>query len=239
MEEKFCREEGYMQAVSSIEKLKLPEHHAVIETDDIEHAEDIAEDTAKDLDPKIKRRLKKAEEALKDKVLVKQLTAKKKRVKVKKLKVLLHKGREKMKAMLTTMTRYEVLQKTLIEVGKRSAVNDYKKKVKATCKEASSNAAKMKCLLKSKFFTGFKKKLKTTKPSLKLKPSAKTKPSLKDKDSAVVKAAVKTLLKEKKAKLKGDVSILKKNKKLSLIKKSLHKAGLKNKLAYIAGLMLM
>ena len=110
MEEKFCREEGYMQAVSSIEKLKLPEHHAVIEVDEIEHAKEIAEDTAKDLDPKIKRRLKRAEEALEDKVLVKQLTAKKKRVKVKKLKVLLHKGREKMKAMLITMTRFEVLQ---------------------------------------------------------------------------------------------------------------------------------
>ena len=242
MEEKFCREEGYMQAVSSTAKLNLPEYRAVIEADEIEHAEEIAEDIAKDLDPKIKRRMKKAEEALKDKVLVKQLTAKKKRVKVKKLKVLLHKGREKMKAMLTTMTRFEVLQKTLIEVGKRSAVNDYKKKVKATCKEASSATAKMKCLLKSKFFTGFKKKLKKlkkTKPSLKLKPSAKTKPSLKNKDCAVVKAAVKSLLKEKKAKLKVDVSIVKKNKKLSLIKKSLRKAGLKNKLAYIAGLMLM
>jgi hypothetical protein len=111
--------------------------------------------------------------------------------------------------------------------------------VKATCKEAASNEAQMKCLLKSKFFKGFKKKLKSTKPSLKLKPSAKTKPSLKNKDNAIVKAAVKSLLKEKKAKLKADVSTLKKNKKLSVIKKSLHKAGLKNKLAYIAGLMLM
>ena len=64
MEEKFCREEGYTQAVSSIEKLKLPEHHAVIEVDEIEHAEDIAENSAKDLDPKIKRRMKSAEEAL-------------------------------------------------------------------------------------------------------------------------------------------------------------------------------
>ena len=222
-----------------MEKLKLPEHHAVIEADGIDAVGEIAEDHAKDLDPKIKRRMKKAEAALKDKLLVKQLTAKKKRVKVRKLKVLLHKGREKMKATLTTMTRFEVLQKTLIEVGKRSAVNDYKKKVKATCKEADSTAKKMKCLLKSKFFKGVTKKLKKTKPSLKLKPSAKTKPSLKNKDRAVVKAAVKSLLKEKKAKLKADVSTLKKNKKLSVIKKSLHKAGLKNKLAYIAGLMLM
>ena len=39
MEEKFCRAEGYMQAVSSVEKLKLPEHHAVIEADALAECE--------------------------------------------------------------------------------------------------------------------------------------------------------------------------------------------------------
>ena len=242
MEEKFCKDEGYMQAISSIEKLKLPEHHAVIEADGNDHAGEIAEDHAKDLDPKIRRRMKRAEAALKDTLLVKQLTAKKKRVKVKKLQVLLKKGKEKMSAMLKTMTRFEVLQKTLIEVGKRSAANDFKKKaaeMKAIGKEAKSKAAKMKCLLKSKFFTGVKKKMKSSKPSLKLKPSAKTKPSLKNKDSAIVKAAVKALLKEKKTKMKADEDLVKKNKKLSIIKKALFKSGLKNKLRILAGLMLV
>ena len=153
------------------------------------------------------------------------------------------KGKEKMSAMLKTMTRFEVLQKTLIEVGKRSAVKDFKKKsavaVKAIDKEAKSHAAKMKFLLKSKFFKGSKEKLKCSKPSLKLKPSAKTKPSLKNKDSAIVKAAVKVLLKEKKAKMKADENLLKKNKKLSIIKKALFKSGLKNKLRILAGLMLV
>ena len=45
---------------------------------------------------------------------------------------------------------------------------------------------------------------------MKLKPSAKTKPSLKNKDSAIVKAAVKVLLKEKKAKMKADEDLVKK-----------------------------
>jgi hypothetical protein len=97
----------------------------------------------------------------------------------------------------------------------------------------------MKFLLKSKFFKGSKEKLKCSKPSLKLKPSAKTKPSLKNKDSAIVKAAVKALLKEKKTKMKADEDLVKKNKKLSIIKKALFKAGLKNKLRILAGLMLV
>ena len=68
--------------------------------------------------------------------------------------------------------------------------------------------------IEKQVFKGFKKKLKITKPPLKLKPSAKTKPSLKNKDSEVVKAAAKSLLKEKKAKLKADDSTLKKKQEL-------------------------
>jgi len=214
----------------------LPEHHAIIEADEILNAEEICEDFAKDLDPKVRRRLKKAAAALTDATLVKQLKAKKKHTKVKKWVVILQKGKQKMQDMLKTMTRFEALQKTLIEVGKRTAAKKFQKTAEAKMNkglEDSKETAKV--LMKSKFLKSFKSKMKSKmKPSSKSKPSAKAKPSLKTKDSAVVKQVLKTLLKEKKASLKADGANLK-NKKLSQIKKDLHKQALKAKLKCVAG----
>ena len=214
----------------------MPEHHAIIEADEISNAAEICEDFAKDLDPKVRRRLKKAEAALTDATLVKQLKAKKKKTKVKKWIVILQKGKQKMREMLKTMTRFEALQKTLIEVGKRSAADKFKKQAKAEMNKGLKDSKEIaKVVQKSKFLKSFKSKMKSKmKPSSKSKPSAKTKPSLKTKDSAVVKQVLKTLLKEKKAKLKADGAKLK-NKKLSQIKKDLHKKALKAKLSFVSG----
>ena len=128
MEEQFCRHEGYMQQVTSVEKLKLPEHHAVVEADALYDCEpdDVGASLKDMMDPKIARRLKKARDALKDKTLVERIQRKQKKP-VKKLLVLLNKGREKLKSMMKTMSRLEVLKKTLAEAGKGKTPTGLKK----------------------------------------------------------------------------------------------------------------
>lgn len=245
MEEKFCKDEGYVQQISSVEKLKLPEHHAIIEADaladNVEDVDDFGVQVKLDLDPKMRRRMKKAEDALKDKTLVKQLkTKKKQKTPVKKLQVLIHKGRQKMQNMLKTMTRLEALKSTLVEAGKGKAKTEALKAAAKGANEMSEELKQQKLQIKhlkkvlnKKFLKVTKKKLKKLKPSLKSKPSAKTKPSLKSKDSAVVKAAVKAILKEKKNAMKKTPQAY--AKKWSAVKKNIKKNYWKSKLLYIAG----
>ena len=81
MEEQFCRHEGYMLQINSVEKLKLPEHHAVIEADALYDCEpeDVGASLQDIMDPKIARRLKKAHDALKGKTLVERIQRKPKK----------------------------------------------------------------------------------------------------------------------------------------------------------------
>ena len=203
MEAKFCKDEGYMQKISSVEKLELPETHAAIEADCLADCDpnDVGASMKDVMDPKVRRRLKKAECALKDKGLLEKLKHKPKKT-TKKLVVLMKKGKIKMKEMLKTMTRLEVLQKTLVESGTGKALKAVKKAANeehALMKTSITDAvvSKLKTCLNKKLFLGVKKKLKK---NLKTKPSAKSKPSLKSKPSVVVKTAIKQSLKDLKKK---------------------------------------
>ena len=244
MEESFCRHEGYMQQITSVEKLKLPEHHAIIEADALYDCEpdDVGASLKDMLDPKIARRLKKARDALKDKRLVERIQRKPKKP-VKKLQVLLKKGKEKLKTMMKTTSRLEVLKKTLVEAGKGKTP----KGLKEACKEEGDKVksmkpiagiAKLKACLSKKLNKGVKKKLKKKlKKNLKTKPCAKSKPSVHAKDSAVVKKTIKEVLKDVKKSMKKDKHKYA-GKKWTAVKKELQKQKWKSKVHYILGLEL-
>ena len=65
MEEKFCMNEGFKQKVQSMNGLKLEEGHVVIDADAMGD-EEIGANAEDMMDPKVKRRLQKAKDALKD-----------------------------------------------------------------------------------------------------------------------------------------------------------------------------
>jgi hypothetical protein len=199
----YCRKEGYLHTVKGLTNVKLIEHHAAIEADEI--ATDVQEQVSSLLEmlpAKVQRKLKqlrinsKFVEAISDKGLEQNdhcSDAKEDNpVKAKPMRrVLLKKGQARLKEMLKTMSRQEALMSLKMKAGISK-----KKKLKKHIKSKPS----LKC-----------------KPSLKLKPCAKTKPSLKLKPSLKSKPSVLKKMKKKKSKSSFAAKIKKSKLKQSLL----------------------
>lgn len=189
----FCRQEGYLHQVKNLEKVKLIEHHAVIDSDDISPEVKRQAACLADLrSAKVQRKLQQLK--IMDKFMLaieESEPAAAIESPVKKLKkhsahkkVLLEKGQSRLQEMLKTMTRQEALHNLKVTAG----VSKRKKKSK-----------QMKPSLKAKPSVAKKKKLTTggaAKPSL-LKKSLKKKGSLlKLKLKSQKKTKIKNVLKK-------------------------------------------
>ena len=252
LEVDYSRKEGYTQVVKSQDGLKLKDAHAVIECDEVQNEGDMGASNAERMDPKVARRLKKADRVLQDpdalEALKKQKQAKKKDKQVKKARrVILKQGRERLKDMLKTMTRREAMEAMLVEAGKSKKKKQKKETEEGEEKEegvAKIKFGKMMQTLKGKMkqlqvLGVVKKKNLKTKPAAKKKPSIKQKPSAKMKPAAL-KKSIKKELQHTRKKIRAAKKYVKKAmkektvEKWSIMKKHMKKDELRMKVQLVA-----